>query len=82
MDIETFDRTLKTDVYDTFYHGKEFIAIRKAVKNSLLLRLLVPFLTKLLGSPKRYERFTHSSYDNQFIFPRLQFNKINLKVGI
>jgi glucose 1-dehydrogenase len=30
MDIETFDRTLKTDLYGTFYHCKEFIAIRKA----------------------------------------------------
>lgn len=30
LDIETFDRTLKTDLYGTFYHCKEFIAIRKA----------------------------------------------------
>ena len=30
MDIETFDRTLKTDLYGTFYNCKEFISIRKA----------------------------------------------------
>jgi glucose 1-dehydrogenase len=30
LDIETFDRTLKTDLYGTFYHCKEFIAMRKA----------------------------------------------------
>jgi glucose 1-dehydrogenase len=30
MAVETFDRTLKTDLYGTFYHCKEFIAIRKA----------------------------------------------------
>lgn len=30
MPVETFDRTLKTDLYGTFYHCKEFIAIRKA----------------------------------------------------
>ncbi|MFD0795396.1 SDR family NAD(P)-dependent oxidoreductase [Mucilaginibacter litoreus] len=30
MDIESFDRTIKTDLYGTFYHCKEFIAIRKA----------------------------------------------------
>jgi glucose 1-dehydrogenase len=30
MDIEIFDRALKTDLYGTFYHCKEFIGIRKA----------------------------------------------------
>ena len=30
MPIEIFDRALKTDLYGTFYHCKEFIAIRKA----------------------------------------------------
>ncbi|TSJ44504.1 SDR family oxidoreductase [Mucilaginibacter corticis] len=30
MPVEIFDRTLKTDLYGTFYHCKEFIAIRKA----------------------------------------------------
>ncbi len=29
MDIETFDRTLKTNLYGTFYTCKEFIALRK-----------------------------------------------------
>jgi glucose 1-dehydrogenase len=28
MDIEIFDRALKTDLYGTFYHCKEFIGIR------------------------------------------------------
>jgi glucose 1-dehydrogenase len=30
MDIEIFDRSLKTDLYGTFYHCKEFITLRKA----------------------------------------------------
>ena len=33
MDIETFDRTLKTNLYGTFYSCKEFIKIRKADGN-------------------------------------------------
>ncbi len=30
MDIDIFDRAVKTDLYGTFYHCKEFIGIRKA----------------------------------------------------
>lgn len=30
MEVEIFDRTLKTDLYGTFYHCKEFIIFRKA----------------------------------------------------
>ncbi len=29
VSVETFDRTLKTDLYGTFYHCKEFITLRK-----------------------------------------------------